>query len=69
VWNFDDQSAIPLSPPASLKPGDVLRLTCTHDPALRSQLPELRNTAPRYVVWGEGTTDEMCLGILAVTRP
>ena len=23
----------------------------------------------RYVVWGEGTTDEMCLGILLVTRP
>ena len=24
---------------------------------------------PRYVVWGEGTTDEMCLGLLLVTRP
>ena len=23
----------------------------------------------RYVVWGEGTTDEMCLGMLQVTRP
>ena len=23
----------------------------------------------RYVVWGEGTTDEMCLGLLSVTRP
>ena len=22
----------------------------------------------RYVLWGEGTTDEMCLGILQVTR-
>ena len=25
-------------------------------------------SAPRYVLWGEGTTDEMCLGILQVTR-
>ncbi len=25
-------------------------------------------TTPRYVLWGEGTTDEMCLGILQVTR-
>ena len=24
--------------------------------------------APRYVLWGEGSTDEMCLGILQVTR-
>ena len=24
--------------------------------------------APRYVLWGEGTTDEMCLGLLQVTR-
>ena len=23
---------------------------------------------PRYILWGEGTTDEMCLGILQVTR-
>jgi hypothetical protein len=23
---------------------------------------------PRYVLWGEGTTDEMCLGILQATR-
>jgi hypothetical protein len=25
--------------------------------------------APRYVVWGEGTTDEMCLGMLSVATP
>jgi hypothetical protein len=25
-------------------------------------------TTPRYVLWGEGTTDEMCLGIVQVTR-
>ena len=25
-------------------------------------------TTPRYILWGEGTTDEMCLGILQVTR-
>ena len=27
-----------------------------------------RAEEPRYVLWGEGTTDEMCLGILQVTR-
>ena len=40
----------------------MLRVTCTHDATLRPQLlPEL---PPRYVVWGDGTTDEMCLGIV-----
>ena len=28
-----------------------------------------RGSPERYVVWGEGTTDEMCLGIVMVTRP
>lgn len=25
-----------------------------------------KRAAPRYVLWGEGTTDEMCLGLLQV---
>ena len=36
---------------------------------LRDQLPAFHGQPDRYVVWGEGTTDEMCLGILAVTHP
>jgi hypothetical protein len=69
VWDFDNQKASPLSKPAKVKPGDVLRLTCRHDQALRDSLPELRGTPERYVVWGEGTTDEMCLGIAMLTDP
>jgi hypothetical protein len=69
VWNFDDQGAVPLPKPIRVLPGDQLRVTCTHDASLRSKLPELRNQQPRYVVWGEGTSDEMCLGIVVVTRP
>ncbi len=42
-------------------------LTCTHDAGLRKQLPALKNAPPRYVMWGEGTTDEMCLGLLITT--
>ena len=64
VYNFDNQGARPLPKPVRVKPGDIYRITCTHDAALRSQLPELRPLAPRYVVWGEGTSDEMCLGIV-----
>jgi len=69
VWNFDDQGTVPLAKPVRVIPGDQLRVTCTHDASLRSKLPELRNQQPRYVVWGEGTSDEMCLGIVVVTRP
>ena len=68
VWDFDNQGAVSIRP-ATVKPGDRLQVTCTHDQAWRDKLPELRGIPERYVVWGEGTTDEMCLGILGVTRP
>jgi hypothetical protein len=68
VWDFDNQRATPLRHPATVRPGDTLRVTCTHDAALRSQLPQLAGRPARYVMWGEGTSDEMCLGIVLYTR-
>ena len=68
-YNFDDQNARPLGTPVKAEPGDTLRVTCTHDASLRRKLPELRPLPPRYVVWGEGTSDEMCLGIVIWSRP
>ncbi len=67
VWDFDSQGATPLAKPARVRPGDTLRVTCTHDATLRSMLPELQGQQPRYVTWGEGTADEMCLGIVLYT--
>lgn len=64
VYNFDDQGARFLPAPVAVKPGDTYRVTCTHDATLRQELPELKPLPPRYVVWGEGTSDEMCLGIV-----
>jgi hypothetical protein len=69
TYDFDDQGARPLTEPVTAGPGDTVRVTCTHDAGLRGVLPALEGEEPRYVVWGEGTTDEMCLGILVVTRP
>jgi hypothetical protein len=63
-YDFDDQAIRPLDPPATVRPGDTLRVTCTHDAQLRERLPQLRDLPPRYVVWGEGTSDEMCLALL-----
>ncbi len=64
VYNFHDQGARALPRPVTVKPGDVYRVTCTHDATLRGRLPQLRSLPPRYVVWGDGTSDEMCLGIV-----
>ena len=66
-WDFDNQGAIPLAKPVDLDKGDTITVTCTHDAKLRRLLPALAGTEPRYITWGEGTTDEMCLGILTVT--
>ena len=68
VWDFDNQRATPLPKPVRIGPGDELRVTCTHDAGLRRQLPALQDEQPRYVTWGEGTPDEMCLGIVVYTR-
>ena len=68
AYNFDDQSTQVLAQPVRVRPGDTLRLTCTYDATLRSKLPELKPLAPRYVVWGDGTSDEMCLASLAATQ-
>jgi mono/diheme cytochrome c family protein len=60
-WDFHWQNAYAFVEPVVAEPGDRIRVTCRHDPTLREG-------DPRYVVWGEGTTDEMCLGVLQVTR-
>jgi hypothetical protein len=66
-YNYDNQALRILPEPVALQAGDTLRTTCTHDAGLRRQLPQLRDLPPRYVVWGEGTADEMCAPGLIVT--
>ena len=68
VWDFDNQAARPVRP-VHLDVGDTVRVTCKHVQWLRDELPAFEGQDERYVVWGEGTTDEMCLGILQVTHP
>jgi len=69
VWDFDDQGSRPVTPAVHVDAGDTLTVECTHDQGLRDVLPAFEGQPERYVVWGEGTTDEMCLGIVMVTRP
>lgn len=66
-YDFDHQAIVPLDEPVTVSPGDTYRVTCTHDVTLRTRLPQLRDQPARYVVWGDGTTDEMCLGLVIWT--
>jgi hypothetical protein len=68
VWDFDDQGSRPIDP-IRLEPFEQVKVTCRHVQWLRDKLPAFEGQPDRYVVWGEGTTDEMCLGMLQVTRP
>ena len=65
VWDFDDQGA-QSTRAVEVRPGDQIRVTCEHDQELRDLLPAFEGQPDRYVLWGEGTTDEMCLGILQI---
>lgn len=63
-YNFDDQRAYALKKPVKVTPADTIKLTCTYDPTLRQKLPQLRTQPARYVTWGDGSSDEMCLGLI-----
>ena len=64
-WDFHWQGNYWFRTPVVLKPNDVIRTTCVFDNSLENQ-PVIgdKATEPKYVMWAEATTDEMCLGIL-----
>src|SRR5262249_28678041 len=65
AWNFHWQDIYTLKQPIHAPAGSVVRVTCRYDnSAARQPFIGGRRQSPRYVVWGEGTTDEMCLGVL-----
>lgn len=68
AWDFDNQTAKPIEP-VQLRKGDTVKVTCRHSQEIRDNLPAFDGQPERYVVWGEGSTDEMCLGILQVSYP
>jgi hypothetical protein len=50
--------------PVTVGAGDSLQVTCTYNPRLRQELPSLRRLPARFVTWGDGSSDEMCLAIV-----
>jgi hypothetical protein len=57
-WDFDWQGSYQLVTPITVHPGDKLTLSCKWDNSA--------GAAPVY--WGEGTGDEMCLGVVYLTN-
>jgi mono/diheme cytochrome c family protein len=69
-WDFNWQSTYRFARELLLKPGDRVRLECNWDNTASNQdivngVPQ----TPRYIEWGDGTGDEMCLLAVLMTRP
>jgi hypothetical protein len=67
-WNFHWQGSYALREPIEFRRGDQLSVECHFDNSPENQ-PIVNGTrrVPRDVTWGEGTSDEMCLGIFYAT--
>lgn len=67
-WDFDWQGMYDLAEPVDLMPGDRLTLECHWDNSPPNQpIIDGKPKMPTDVNWGEGTTDEMCLGVFYTT--
>ena len=57
-WDFHWQDRYQFAEPVTITRGDIVRMTCVWDNTLSEN--------PRYIVWGEGTGDEMCFGTVTL---
>jgi hypothetical protein len=62
-YDFHDQRSYNLTVPVRVTRGEPVQITCTYDPSLAQELPILRKAPPHFVTWGDGSTDEMCIGL------
>jgi hypothetical protein len=68
-WDFHWQGAYAFQTPKTYNPGDSLYLECHWDNSASNQpIVNGQQMPPIDVNWGEGTTDEMCLGGFYITQ-
>jgi len=58
-WDFNWQGIYEFAEPITIEPSDVVRLECHFD----------NSAGDASLKWGEGTEDEMCLGMIYVSTP
>jgi hypothetical protein len=63
-FDFHYQRSYAVSPPVTVTSSDKIQVSCHYNPVLRSTLPYVKNLPPRYVLWADGSSDEMCLAII-----
>ncbi len=69
-WDFNWQSTYLLEREVLINPKDRFRLECTWDNSAANQsIVNGVQNVPKYVEWGEGTGDEMCLTSFYMTKP
>jgi hypothetical protein len=67
-YNFHDQRSYNLAKPVAVSAGEPVEVTCTYNPRLAQELPILRKAPPHFVTWGDGSTDEMCIGLAWISH-
>lgn len=68
-WDFNWQGSYSLQQRITVNPGDQLQLGCEWDNSAANQpIVDGKPMDPVDLYWGEGTGDEMCLAIMAVSR-
>ena len=69
-WNFHWQGSYGFPAPKVVNPGDKVYLECHWDNTPPMQpIVDGKAQMPKDVFWGEGTTDEMCLGGFYMVAP
>ena len=61
-YNFDYQKAYNVAP-IPVSRGDQIQINCSYNPKLAQELPILRKAPPHFVTFGDGSSDEMCVGV------
>jgi peroxiredoxin len=65
-WDFNWQVTYYLEQPLELPEGSVVKVVAHFDNSASN--PRNPNKPPKDVAWGEATTDEMCIGFIALTK-
>jgi len=69
-WDFELQESYFFEAPIDIVPGDRIDLTCQFNNSAANQpVVDGQQQAPREVVWGDGTYDEMCVAVITTLVP